>query len=108
MNKVVKRISPYALAFLIGYMTFSPSVAVAADGTQTIVNGLQNLSQKLMTIGTPLAGLGFVGAAVTHSVSHDPQTQEKAKMGMKAAGVGVGGALLGGAIIGMVASAFGG
>lgn len=100
--------APYALTFLIGYMAFTPSMAMAADGTSTIVTGLQNLSQKLMTIGTPIAALGFTGAAVTHSVSHDPQTQERAKTGMKAAGVGIAGALLGGAIVGMVASAFGG
>lgn len=110
-NKVkqhIKAIGPMPFIYAAAMIITIPVTALGADGTQTIIKGLDGLSTKLVTIGTPLSALGFTGAAVVHSVSHDMQTQEKAKSGMKAAGVGVAATLLGSAIVGMVASAFGG
>lgn len=103
----VKANSIMIWSVVLGIFLFAPAAVYAADGTSTIVTALNNVSSKLLVVGTPLASLGFVGAAITHSVSHDMQTQERAKTGMKAAGVGIGAALVGSAIIGMIASAFG-
>ena len=108
VKKHVKSVGLMPYVYGVALVVLAPSIALGADGTSTIVTALSGLSTKLLTIGTPLASLGFVGAAITHSVSHDMQTQEKAKSGMKAAGVGIAAAIIGSAIVGTIASAFGG